>query len=532
MHLENSHIKEKNEKPPSKLRLWIARIIALLGYLWAIVILVLCIPLLVINMTAAEILISKLPQQEESDHVGAWTPYASTGLVLIAALVARYHRAYTDLARRMAAKTSWYSFHTLREVLRRSTRSRDREKSLVPPGSLANDATLGVQEASKRVRTDFISGPFHFVKINVVTVIVGVIQIIPNEWRLLKEFWSDDTENIILHSGKRHLEFLIHGKAPQPNSRFQQQQFTLPIFSSSTENTASITNSPGNTSQPISPSTDNVSPTATQSHNQRREAQQVRMSTHPTELEAALNNARTGRERPSQGYSPDLSPTTRSSPLGIMVDSTTNSPFQGRKSSEQSKTRPMSLQQRSDSGSPAQFAHDWPMPSPRSSGRSRGSSSTNLRSSPIFPVTKPLPNQPYQGGEHDYTESARPRPTHSATWQVSTSISSRGHPLRGQQRVPMNEAILRRPVGSLQSTEGIAELPSESTAHPTKLNDMCRLKVMDGREMLGKMPTGEILEARSHIAKIDAYFISIKIFKTTRKSPAFPLCVCQESSFS
>ncbi|RDW74888.1 hypothetical protein BP6252_06030 [Coleophoma cylindrospora] len=49
----------------------------------------LTIPLLIINMVVVEIYLSEIPQSETSNHIGAWSSYASTALILLAPLLAR-----------------------------------------------------------------------------------------------------------------------------------------------------------------------------------------------------------------------------------------------------------------------------------------------------------------------------------------------------------------------------------------------------------------------------------------------------------
>lgn len=43
----------------------------------------------VFNIIALELLLSKLPQSESAKHTGAWSPWASTGLIITAALLSK-----------------------------------------------------------------------------------------------------------------------------------------------------------------------------------------------------------------------------------------------------------------------------------------------------------------------------------------------------------------------------------------------------------------------------------------------------------
>ena len=63
---------------------------ALTVYLWALFVTLICAPLLVANVIASEIFLNQVPQSESATHIGAWAPWAATGLVLFAAGVARF----------------------------------------------------------------------------------------------------------------------------------------------------------------------------------------------------------------------------------------------------------------------------------------------------------------------------------------------------------------------------------------------------------------------------------------------------------
>ena len=69
----------------------IAKYFALMIFARAILIVVICPPLFILNLVAAELDISTLPQSETSRHIGSWGPWAATGLVLGAAAVANFH---------------------------------------------------------------------------------------------------------------------------------------------------------------------------------------------------------------------------------------------------------------------------------------------------------------------------------------------------------------------------------------------------------------------------------------------------------
>lgn len=74
-----------------------AQAIALSAYLWSVFVVVVAIPLLIIDVILIELYVRRLPQSESANHIGAWAPYASTGLVLFAAALARSYETIKAL---------------------------------------------------------------------------------------------------------------------------------------------------------------------------------------------------------------------------------------------------------------------------------------------------------------------------------------------------------------------------------------------------------------------------------------------------
>lgn len=74
-----------------------AQAIALSAYLWSVFVVVIAIPLLVIDVVLIELYVRQLPQSENANHIGAWAPYASTGLVLFAAALAKSYETIKAL---------------------------------------------------------------------------------------------------------------------------------------------------------------------------------------------------------------------------------------------------------------------------------------------------------------------------------------------------------------------------------------------------------------------------------------------------
>ncbi|CAF9905753.1 hypothetical protein IMSHALPRED_003962 [Imshaugia aleurites] len=66
-----------------------AKYLAIFAYLWTVISSIICVVLFVFNIIAMELLLSDLPQSESATHVGAWSPWAATGLIFAAALISK-----------------------------------------------------------------------------------------------------------------------------------------------------------------------------------------------------------------------------------------------------------------------------------------------------------------------------------------------------------------------------------------------------------------------------------------------------------
>ena len=69
---------------------------AISTYLAALLILLICPTLFLLAILVAELFLRHLPQSDSANNIGAWGPFVSTTLVLLAALIARYHHKVTD----------------------------------------------------------------------------------------------------------------------------------------------------------------------------------------------------------------------------------------------------------------------------------------------------------------------------------------------------------------------------------------------------------------------------------------------------
>ncbi|MCJ1397560.1 hypothetical protein MMC11_000754 [Xylographa trunciseda] len=109
-----------------RIQRWLSQYFCLTMYLWAIFVTVLCAPLLVANIVASEIVLDHVAQSESAIHIGAWAPWAATGLVLFAAGVARFQTAIGINAWRISKELGERAGHVSRMLLRRSRSSEQR----------------------------------------------------------------------------------------------------------------------------------------------------------------------------------------------------------------------------------------------------------------------------------------------------------------------------------------------------------------------------------------------------------------------
>ena len=99
---KNSETPDRLERKPrlgfSSLQKPVAKYWALLVYAWAISITLICPPLFILNLVASELSLSQLIEAEPPTGIGQWSPWASTALILLAALIGQYHdRAVSSL---------------------------------------------------------------------------------------------------------------------------------------------------------------------------------------------------------------------------------------------------------------------------------------------------------------------------------------------------------------------------------------------------------------------------------------------------
>ena len=75
----------------------VAKWLATIAYLWAVVASILSIILFIGNIVIMELLLTAFPQSESLAHVGAWSPWSNTGLVIVAACIGQFHASIVQL---------------------------------------------------------------------------------------------------------------------------------------------------------------------------------------------------------------------------------------------------------------------------------------------------------------------------------------------------------------------------------------------------------------------------------------------------
>ena len=82
-----------NHKASGRWHKRVARYVATIAYLWAVLASILSVLLFLANIVTMEVLLAYYPQSESAAHIGAWSYWASTGLVILAAFIGRFHES-------------------------------------------------------------------------------------------------------------------------------------------------------------------------------------------------------------------------------------------------------------------------------------------------------------------------------------------------------------------------------------------------------------------------------------------------------
>ena len=149
----------------------ISKYLAIMAYLWAVFVSIICIPMFVFNIVASELLISLLPQSESEVHIGAWAPWSAVALVLVAAVLWHYNTE---------AVHGWVHvvngiFYSINWVMRLCRGEMKRSFSYLSP-----------QTIQKRLRKiyNLLASPLH-------RWYTGVVERVTIEYDDLLKFWRD-----------------------------------------------------------------------------------------------------------------------------------------------------------------------------------------------------------------------------------------------------------------------------------------------------------------------------------------------------
>ena len=176
---------------------WVSKYFSLTMYLWALFVTALCAPMLVANVIANEIWIQYLPQSETACHIGAWAPWAATGLVLFAAGVARFQDDILKNTKKIMIEAKMRPLHVPHAIERRYRMWRkkgplDAERA-VRPGLNGYQRKKSVGPYPNVIRTtgwsafETLGGPFNRIRDR----ICRGLNILAKEWFYLKQFYRN-----------------------------------------------------------------------------------------------------------------------------------------------------------------------------------------------------------------------------------------------------------------------------------------------------------------------------------------------------
>ncbi|MCJ1445914.1 MAG: hypothetical protein MMC23_006419 [Stictis urceolatum] len=166
-----------------------AKFCAMLSYLWAVFVLVICVPIIIINILAIEIFLHILPEGEQPTHIGAWEPWAGTGIALVAALFARYNEDIKYGFFMTVYKSAWMAAHPSWPFLMLSNRLRGdvAAKSIFT----GNMETMPDRDFYRKATKRVVGGTYGKSNNYVTDKILWFFRAIRGEWRQIGEFWRD-----------------------------------------------------------------------------------------------------------------------------------------------------------------------------------------------------------------------------------------------------------------------------------------------------------------------------------------------------
>ncbi|KAI4149250.1 MAG: hypothetical protein LQ340_004723, partial [Diploschistes diacapsis] len=176
----------------SRLQRDVAKAIAILAYLWAVLILVICVPTFVLNLVATETLLFIFPQGEYLTAIGQWQPWAGTVLIFIAAFIAQFEERFRIFSIKAANNGFWDVGHWWRHSrIRKRWRAHGadtvpfgerpgmpRKGSQAPDPGLRDEASSAIME----ILLDARDGFFWLLK--------DAVDTLAHEWYWFCEFWK------------------------------------------------------------------------------------------------------------------------------------------------------------------------------------------------------------------------------------------------------------------------------------------------------------------------------------------------------
>ncbi|KAG8530654.1 uncharacterized protein KY384_004009 [Bacidia gigantensis] len=160
----------------------------MLTYLWAVIASILSVLLFLANLAVFEALLAFVPQNEPDNHVGAWSPWVTIGLVVVAAFLGKYHQALMTSAATLLRR--------IFDTRDQTTSDRHDDEGGESP-QMRTSMTAQAKQASREERS-LPATTTHVVSVGV-TRALAAGHWIKEEWMLLKAFWRNPDDNIDSH---------------------------------------------------------------------------------------------------------------------------------------------------------------------------------------------------------------------------------------------------------------------------------------------------------------------------------------------
>ncbi|MCJ1456988.1 hypothetical protein MMC28_007354 [Mycoblastus sanguinarius] len=166
-----------------------AKTIAAVAYLWTVFATLLSVLFFIFNIVAMEAFLAEFPQGESAVHIGAWGPWVTTALVLLAGLVAQFHPLLV-LSISISLRKCWSRRWTYFERRQASRKNHQGENKAARTGVKSRLLVPPTQSDSRHSR--WVFAPFGSFSKRIMSC-VGDIK---EEWVLLKAFWRDPDRTV------------------------------------------------------------------------------------------------------------------------------------------------------------------------------------------------------------------------------------------------------------------------------------------------------------------------------------------------